>query len=144
MCRKGNLVKNFKLHSLFVVIGLLAMLGLLTPANVARAQSNSYAVLCIENNTGMQINYLYRWGNRSWQSSRLDADEYDVHSWKYTSGSTVSPDFQIKFDADLTSGVYYQIYDLERYQAPQRDCAWGKIYSFEEAGYQELDLYAND
>lgn len=137
-------MKSFKFYSLLVAVSLFTMIGLFVPGAVARAQSNSYAVLCIENNTGMKINYLYRWGTRNWQTSQLADDEYDVHSWRYTSDSAISPNFQIKFDANLTGRVYYRIYNLDRYQAPERNCAWGKVYVFAEAGYQELELYVND
>lgn len=136
-------MKRFQFFVLAAVI-VLGLASVLVSAKPAQAQSSSYAVLCIENNTGMKINYLYRWGSGSWNSASLNAGTVDTHSWKYGSGGAYSPNFEIKFDADLTSRTYFRAYDLDRYQSPNQSCRWGKSYAFELSYRGIIDLFAND
>lgn len=111
-----------------------------TTTSTATAET-PYAVVCLVNKTGQDINYSYRWGDDEWKSTSVSADGYRYHSWEYAAGSHSSPDFRVRFDADFTNGTDYKVYLLKRYRAAEKSCDKGKKYEFKNAGGSLIDLY---
>lgn len=112
-----------------------------TTTTTSSSGETPYAVVCLVNKTGRDINYTYRWGDDEWKSSSVSADRQRYHSWKYADGSHSSPDFRVRFDADFTSGTDYKVYLLKRYRAAEKSCDKGKKYEFKNAGGSAIDLY---
>jgi hypothetical protein len=110
-----------------------------------RNNDNSYAVVCLENETNIDINYSFRWGTGQWQTRTVDAGRSRWHSWEYDSDSRSSPNFEIEFDADTRSGsTRYLNYDLERYQNETESCSGARLYVFQRDGSRWIDLYSRD
>lgn len=106
------------------------------------AGPNQFAVVCIVNESGINVNFSYRWGDGSWNSRSTEAGHSRWFSWKYAPGGSSSPRFQITFDYDLRSGRdSRKTYTLDRYAAPFEDCNYGKKYKFMRTG-DFIDLYS--
>jgi|GEM_PF-6761633 len=107
-----------------------------------------YALVCITNETNHSINFGYRWGDSgSWSDVTLAPDRAYRFWWTYDEGSRNSPEFNIRFDENLTSYTYWRYYDLERYAVPSTDsCNAGRQYHFDYVGSStsRVDLYDSE
>lgn len=97
--------------------------------------ANQFGVLCLLNETGIGVNYSYKWGNNPWKSANVSAGNHRWHAWRYAPGSSSSPTFQIDYDYDLRPGRNSRkTYTLKRYSAPFEACDYGKKYKFKRVG----------
>ncbi len=105
--------------------------------------SNRYGVVCIINETNTTINYDYRWGTESWTSTSVNSNNRRWHSWEYRSGSQSSPDFQVRFDNDMTSGINRITYTLSRNAMRTQSCDGARQYVFQYTrnNRNRIDLY---
>jgi hypothetical protein len=87
-----------------------------------------YAMICIRNSTSHPVPYSYHWGDRAWQDMTVDAGGAQWHSFALEGGSEKSPDFQIRFDDDLSSPG--REYTLARHTSTSQDCSGAKAYEF--------------
>lgn len=103
---------------------------------------NQFAVVCLINDTGITVNFQYKWGNGSYRSKSISSGRRHWFSQKYRVGSRSSDTFHIKFDYDLRRGRdTKKYYTLNRYQAQFQDCDSGKKYRFSRSG-DFIDLYS--
>ncbi|MGC9505032.1 hypothetical protein [Baaleninema sp.] len=112
-------------------------LSLPTQAN-SRAR---FALTCVGTETGDTINFQARWGsNDTWESYSVRPGRWAMftHDYDYP-GENRSPQFQIRYDDDLSSDVHIVITDLDSYAAENRYCEGeGATYTFHSRG---LELY---
>ena len=103
-----------------------------------------YAVLCIENNTTIDITYWYKWGEGAWGSFVLKSKERKLHSrpWKEKEDAQTFPDFLIKFYTDISGKSHAKESILKTYLAPEDSCNYGKVYHFKRKE-QHIDLTEN-
>ncbi len=103
-----------------------------------------YAVLCIENNTTVDITYWYKWGDGAWESFVLKSKERKLHSqpWKEKEDAQTFPDFFIKFSPDISGKSPVKESPLKAYLAPEDSCNFGKVYYFR-IKEQRIDLTEN-
>jgi hypothetical protein len=104
-----------------------------------------YAALRLINRFGFNIPYRYRWGNNSWKSKILSSNTFQWHSWKYQSPRPRSPNFQIRFNADLREGkIDARTYSLKRYQSSGKPHESTKKYQFTKVASRRLDLLPSE
>lgn len=115
--------------------------------NSLNASPNSprYAVLCIRNETNLDINYSYRWGNGSWKKSKVSLGGSKWHSYSYDyPGENRSPTFYIDFDYSLRDGQNLRKdYVLDKQAAQDQKCSQGAQYLFKytNSTRDNIDLY---
>lgn len=112
-----------------------------TTTTTSASAETPYAVVCLVNKTGRNINYSYRWGDGEWKSQSVSANRRRYHSWTYAAGSHSSPDFRIRFDSDFTSGTDYKQYVLKRYRNGEKSCDGAKKYEFRDSGSSAVGLH---
>lgn len=95
-------------------------------------QETFYAVLCIENDTTVDITYWYKWGEGAWESFVLKSKEQKLHSqpWKEKEDAQTSPDFFVKFYTDISGKSHVKESKLGAYLAPEDSCTYGNVYHF--------------
>ena len=125
--------------SVFLIIFINIVL-LIIPTNAQNWYK--YAVINITNLVDETIYYSYRWGNGTWRSDSVNPGICAYYCYEYSYGSQSSPNFQIRFDSDMSTLTYWKIYNLDRYAARYCDCEDGKKYYFAIDIYGNLDLYA--
>ena len=103
-----------------------------------------YAVVCLVNKTGWDINYKFRWGDKPWQSKAVSQGKSRWHAFKYAFGSAKSPAFRISFDTDFSGNDQWRSYTLKRYQAVAKECKYGKRYAFVKTGANFVKLVAQN
>lgn len=103
-----------------------------------------YAVLCIENDTAIDITYWYKWGEGDWKSVVLKSKERKLHSqqWKEKEDAQTFPAFFIKFYTDTSGKSHVKESKLGAYLAPEDSCNYGKVYHFR-IKEQRIDLTEN-
>jgi hypothetical protein len=124
-----------------VAAALGASFGLIV-AQPVQAQ-RQFAVTCIENRTGMDLSYSYRWGLMEWQRAVIGPQGQRWHSWP-GDGYQAAPALEISFDYDLSGGERYKTYILHKNWSYRDDCGGGKRYYFAKDAYGNLDLYDTD
>jgi hypothetical protein len=108
----------------------IGLLFILSPQALA---ANRYGVVCLMNETGVTINYIYKVGNNgTWQEQQLEPNGRRWFWHQYDrANEDRSPPFYIKFDSDLRAGRRFAIeYHLTRYAAIGQGCECGKRYAF--------------
>lgn len=120
--------------------------ALLTTATAAPARAaydhNYYGAVSIANRTDSTLHYVFRWGDREWQEVTLAPGEVCNHAWQYDyTDQNSSPRFEVRFDADMSAGTYWKVYDLTPYASPTSGYDYSHKYVFRYCGYRELDLY---
>ena len=125
---------------------LFAMLLVPLLGSAAFAQGNQYGVVAISNPTNVTIHYDFKWGDGSWQSCTILPGHVQWHSWHYAyTDQDSSPVPYVRFDADLSPGVYMQSYRLQAYAVPYDGVNGAKLYAFETFHYGAfLDLVSAD
>lgn len=104
-----------------------------------------YGALRLINRFGFNIHYIYRWDSNSWKSKTLSPNTFRWHAWAYQSSRPRSPNFQIKFDADLRRGkIDARNYSLKRYQSSGKPHPSAKKYQFTKVAGRRLDLLPSD
>ena len=102
-------------------------------AFAAPVGAGSFALTCIETNTGYTINFQYRWGEEDgWTSTSVEPGRWRMtwHMYDYPDENR-SPQLQVRYDDDLTSSSNYVITSLDSYAAYKKDCEGeGKKYRF--------------
>lgn len=117
-------------------------LSTITDANEEESGAKQFAVVCLRNESGIPLNYTYRWGNGAWQTVSVPAGRNNWFSWRYSPDSSSSPHFEVQFDYDLRPGRNSKkTYSLVRYQAQFESCEFGKQYRFTRTG-NFVDLYS--
>lgn len=123
------------MHVLPAALAVAALVGALAAAPAAA--QNRLALACIANHTSMQtVRFQYQFGNGEWQSASVDKGYWNrLRHWYSFDNENSGPQLRIRYDADLTSGTYWQNYDLPQYAVPTDDCnSYGKKYRFTESG----------
>ena len=90
----------------------------------------SYAVLCVKNETGIDIEYIAWWGEEDGGKFTIKKDEEIPHWYQYPDGESSSPDFFINFPPDKSNINKRKELKLKRYRSFDRDCNSGKSYIF--------------
>ena len=104
-----------------------------------------YGALRLVNRFRFDVPYLYRWGNNSWRAKTLAANTTRWHSWRYRSIKPISPNFQVKFDADLQGGkIDARTYSLKRYRSSGKPHPNAKKYQFTKVASRRLDLLPSE
>lgn len=84
--------------------------------------ANTHGCACVHNETGVPVNFRYRFGDGDWKKVKLQANWNDAICWKYSGGSHASPDLRFELDVDMTKGNAWTIYGLTRVQSPGSTC----------------------
>lgn len=104
-----------------------------------------YALLCIHNETNLDVTYRFRWGNSSWQSRTVSRGRSRWHSHEYNfRGENRSPTFYIDFDYSLVNGENVRRdYFLTKTSALEQNCYQGTQYVFNYTNNSRryIDLY---
>ncbi|MBI1927786.1 hypothetical protein HYR99_26550 [Candidatus Poribacteria bacterium] len=102
-----------------------------------------YAVTWVENRTGYHITYEFQWGNRNWERVVVAPGQGGLLSHPYEGGFYSSPNLNVKFDADMSQGVFYRTYMLQRYRCDSQRAENAKRYYFaiDRQNYLQLQLY---
>jgi hypothetical protein len=101
-----------------------------------------YGIATVTNDTHTTINFMYRQGGGQWQEESLKPGENLAiyHEFAYQNQNS-SPICEIRFDSDMTDGVSYRQYTLQRYNAPALHASFGRQYKFRFRSGDQLDLY---
>jgi hypothetical protein len=129
-------------------VALLAM-ALLSAAVDARTASAEvvggmrYGIVTIHNETPYVIRYSYRIGDGNWHQVTLEPKHcrYYWHEYAYANENR-SPNFHIRFDSDMTSGVATRRLTLSRNRAPYVKSEFGRHYDFKTMSDGQINLYA--
>src|SRR5262245_27438225 len=92
---KENIMRFLK----YVILAGL-MMHLLTSTSYAMSR---YGVTCIANNTTIQLNLQYRWGDGSWRNLSADPGSTFRFWYEYAPGSASSEQLQIYLDVDANA-----------------------------------------
>lgn len=116
-----------------------AALAVLLAATASPAWAqNRLALACLENRTGTidRINFQYRFGSDEWRSASVDSGYWNaLKHWYDFPNENAGPNLDVRFDADATSGTYYQTVRVTQYAVPSDNCNNnGKKYRFTKAG----------
>lgn len=95
---------------------------------------NKYALTCISNRSGVNLNYRYKWGNGAWKSGHISPNANKWYSWKYRNATQSSPNLYVRFDTDLSGRNNYKTYTLKRLAVSEQKCNLGKKYYFSRNG----------
>jgi hypothetical protein len=125
----------------------LAALSVLAAATCATAAmaANRFASLGLENKTQANITFTYAWGTGERKTSMLAPGEKRTYWYKYpTANQNNSPKFNIRFDADATSGKFIEKYNLTKNACPDESwsCAKKYVFKYEGAARKFVELYA--
>jgi hypothetical protein len=93
-----------------------------------------YAVVCLRNESGINIVYCYKWGDEKWRDDTLSENDHWSYFMEYGEGSRTSPNFFVKFDTDLSSRTKYIEKQLGRYASNKKLCDYGRKYYFMKEG----------
>lgn len=104
-----------------LAIWVLAGMATLT-ASPSPGRANTHGCACVHNETGLAVNFRYRFGTGDWKKVRLKPNWNDAICWRYGSGKHTSPELKFEIDVDLTKGNAWTIYALKRIQSPGNTC----------------------
>ena len=94
-----------------------------------------YAQFSITNDTNDTINYSVCWGDEGWKSWSVKPGETMYHWYKYRyANQNRSPRPYVKFDADLTSGNYFEKRWATALATAHKKCDSCKEYVFQSQG----------
>jgi hypothetical protein len=86
--------------------------------------SPKYALICIVNKSGKDIDYQYKWGvSYDWEERKISVDDMQLYRYELSNDRANSPKFEIKFNSD-------EVIELRKYVSHNQDCDFGKKYFF--------------
>jgi hypothetical protein len=105
--------------------------------------ADRFGVIGVENATHVTIRLNHRWGNAQWGSDVLTPNEKKWYWWTFShANEDKTPQFQVRFDSDLSPGTFYEKYDLQAYQAPAHEWDNAHKYIFRYDGNKKfIELY---
>lgn len=104
-----------------IATGIAVALGL-AATGAAMANPNSHGCACVHNQTGQNINFRYKWGDKAWNNRTVHAKHNYFLCWPYGAGMHTSPTLLFELDVDMTKGNAWTKYDLKRIQSPAANC----------------------
>jgi hypothetical protein len=96
----------------------------LWPAAPSASQAQVFGCACMHNQTGMNVNFRYKWGDEDWRNRQVAPGGNYALCWGYGTGSHVSPPLLFKLDRDVGPGTAWTTYTINRMQSPQNNCAF--------------------
>lgn len=110
--------------------------GLLLPETANAGSETRMALFELANKSDNKLSYKVKWGeNGSWKSYTIKPGAKRLHWWNYDySGENKSPRPYIRFDADLTKGIQWDMRWAQAYAAPEADSKYAKKYVFKSTG----------
>ena len=106
--------------------------------------ADRFGVIGVENSTKVVIRLQHRWGTSgAWASDTLPPGERKWYWWTFTKpNEDKTPQFQVRFDSDLSPGQFVENYDLTAYQAPAHEWVNAHKYIFRyDGGGKFIELY---
>jgi hypothetical protein len=109
-------------------------------------KGDRFGIICLSNQTQNKVNYRYQWGNAEWKSESIEPGVLRSHYWKYPFvNENSSPNFNIRFDANLTTGnVTTKQYVVKRTASSHVDCKKLSVrdtFKYTGPNKAELELY---
>jgi hypothetical protein len=100
-----------------LLAGFAMLAGMSLPGH-----ANTHGCACLHNETGLPVNFRYRFGSGDWKKVRLKANWNDAICWRYDRGRRSSPELKFEIDVDMTKGNAWTTYALTRVQSPGNTC----------------------
>ncbi len=112
-------------------------------------RGNKQALTCIYNTTGTTISFDYRWGETgAWATKKVEPNKISSHwfTYRFTNGNT-SPNFNVRFDYDMSSKNSIKTYSVRKYATESLDCSKLKAretFKYSSTDNKEIDLFHSD
>jgi hypothetical protein len=101
-----------------------------------------YGIVTVHNDTKSTINYQYCVGDGNWQDEAIKPGFYRYYWHKYDyANENRSPILQVRFDSDMSDGIAWRQYSLERNPASHVEAEFGHRYDFKSRPGNQVDLF---
>lgn len=106
-----------------VIAALFAACLLWTAMPSAGQARGSFDCACMHNQTGLPVNFRYKWGNEDWRSRQVAPGANYALCWNYAGGPHASSPLLFQLDRDMGPGVAWTDYTIARVGSMTNQCS---------------------